>query len=246
MTIRDRAPDPHAHLPSRSKPVSRRSNPKPVRGTSRHLSLALQGGGSLGAFTWGVLDRLLEEEELTVDANSGASAGAANAVVVAGGLLAGGKPEARRRLDHFWERLSQMAPPSHGAAGTLVADMTSRFLSPYQLNPFNLNPLEALLSAEVDFEALRANPPVRLLIAATSVSNGRLQIFRETELTRDMVLASGCLPMLSHAVQINGERYWDGAYAANPPLIALVEASDASDRPCRRRGRSCWCPRLTS
>jgi NTE family protein len=89
--------------------------------------------------------------------------------------------------------------------------------------------LEALLSAEVDFEALRANPPVRLLIAATSVSNGRLQIFRETELTRDMVLASGCLPMLSQAVQINGERYWDGAYAANPPLIALVEASDASD-----------------
>ena len=107
--------------------------------------------------------------------------------------------------------------------------MASRFLSPYQLNPFNLNPLEALLSAEVDFEALRANPPVRLLIAATAVSNGRLQIFRETELTRDMVLASACLPMLSQAVQINGERYWDGGYSANPPLIALVEASEASD-----------------
>src|SRR4051812_23057174 len=229
MTIRDRAPDPHAHLPSRSKPVSRRSNPKPVRRTSKRISLALQGGGSLGAFTWGVLDRLLEEDDLTFDAISGASAGAMNAVVVAAGLLAGGKPEARRRLDHFWERLSQIAPPKSGATTSLVADMTSRFLSPYQLNPLNLNPLEALLSAEVDFEALRANPPVRLLIAATSVSNGRLQIFRETELTREMVLASGCLPMLSQAVQINGERYWDGAYAANPPLIALVEASDASD-----------------
>ena len=229
MTIRDRATAPHAHLPSRSKPVSRRSNPKPARGTSKRISLTLQGGGSLGAFTWGVLDRLLEEDDLTFDAISGASAGAMNAVVVAAGLLAGGKPEARRRLDHFWERLSQIAPPKGGATTSLVADMTSRFLSPYQLNPLNLNPLEALLSAEVDFEALRANPPVRLLIAATSVSNGRLQIFRETELTREMVLASGCLPMLSHAVQIDGERYWDGAYAANPPLIALVDASEASD-----------------
>jgi NTE family protein len=172
---------------------------------------------------------LLEEDDLTFDAISGASAGAANAVVVAAGLLAGGKPEARRRLDHFWERLGQMAPPKSGATASLVADMTSRFLSPYQRNPLNLNPLEGLLSAEVDFEALRANSPVRLLIAATSVSNGRLQIFRESELTREIVLASACLPMLSQAVQINGERYWDGAYAANPPLIALVEASDASD-----------------
>src|SRR3954471_10988751 len=230
MTIRDTAAKNHTRLPpGRSEAASGRAVPKPARGRTKHLSLALQGGGSLGAFTWGVLDRLLEEDDLTFDAISGASAGAMNAVVVAAGLLAGGKPEARRRLDHFWERLSQIAPLKSGATASLVADMTSRFLSPYQLNPLNLNPLEALLSAEVDFEALRANPPVRLLIAATSVSNGRLQIFRETELTRDMVLASGCLPMLSQAVQINGERYWDGAYAANPPLIALVEASDASD-----------------
>ena len=215
MTIRDRAPDPHAHLPSRSKPVSRRSNPKPVRRTSKRISLALQGGGSLGAFTWGVLDRLLEEDDLTFDAISGASAGAMNAVVVAAGLLAGGKPEARRRLDHFWERLSQIAPPKSGATASLVADMTSRFLSPYQLNPLNLNPLEALLSAEVDFEALRANPPVRLLIAATSVSNGRLQIFRETELTREMVLASGCLP---HALVLAGPNW--------RPLHRSVPAQD--------------------
>src|SRR3954464_1436877 len=229
MTIRDTAAKDHTRRPGRSAAASKRSVPKPARGKTKHLSLALQGGGSLGAFTWGVLDRLLEEEDLTFDAISGASAGAGNAVVLAGGLLAGGKPEARRRLDHFWERLSQMAPPSHGVAGALVADMTSRFLSPYQLNPFNLNPLEGLLSTEVDFEALRANPPVRLLIAATAVSNGRLQIFRETELTREMLLASMCLPMLSQAVQIDGERYWDGGYSANPPLIALVEASDASD-----------------
>ena len=229
MTFRDTAPDGQANLPSHSEGASGRSASKPARGKARHLSLALQGGGSLGAFTWGVLDRLLEEEDLTFDAISGASAGAGNAVVLAAGLLAGGKPEARRRLDHFWEQLSRMAPPKGGATASLVADMASRVMSPYQLNPLNLNPLEGLLSAEVDFEALRANPPVRLLIAATSVSNGRLQIFREMELTRDMVLASACLPLLSQAVQINGERYWDGGFSANPPMIALVEASDASD-----------------
>ena len=195
----------------------------------RRLSLALQGGGSLGAFAWGVLDRLLEEEDLTLDALSGASAGAVNAVIVAAGLLAGGKAEARRRLDHFWERSSQMAPPNPGATATFLVDMASRLMSPYQLNPFNLNPLEGLLSAEVDFEALRAASPVRLLIAATAVSNGRLRIFRETELTPQMVLASACLPLLSQAVEISGERYWDGGFSANPPLIALVEASDASD-----------------
>src|SRR3954454_14346232 len=229
MTIRDTAAKNYTRGPGPSEAASGRAVPKPARGKTKHLSLALQGGGSLGAFTWGVLDRLLEEDDLTFDAISGASAGAGNAVVVAGGLLAGGKPEARRRLDHFWERLSQMAPPKGGATAALFTDMASRFLSPYELNPFILNPLEALLSAEVDFEALRTDSPVRLLIAATAVSSGRLQIFRETELTRDMVLASMCLPMLSQAVQIEGERYWDGAYAANPPLIALVEASDASD-----------------
>src|SRR3954462_777757 len=228
MTFRNTAPDGQVNLPSRSEAASGRSASKPARGKARHLFLTLQGGGSLGALTWGVLDRLLEEEDLTFDAISGASAGAGNAVVLAGGLLAGGKPQARRRLDHFWERLSRMAPPKGGATANLFTDMASRFLSPYQLNPFNLNPLEALLSAEVDFEALRANPPVRLLIAATAVSNGRLQIFRETELTRDMVLASMCLPMLTQAVQIEGERYWDGGYSANPPLTALVQASDAS------------------
>jgi NTE family protein len=229
MTLRDRATDGQAKFPSRLEAASGRWAPKSSCGKAKHLSLALQGGGSLGAFTWGVLDRLLEEEDLTFDAISGTSAGAGNAVIVAAGLLAGGKPEARRRLDNFWERLSQMAPPRNGATAALFADMASRFLSPYQLNPFNLNPLEGLLSTEVDFEALRANPPVRLLIAATSVSNGRLQIFRETELTREMVLASMCLPMLSQAVQIDGERYWDGGYAANPPLISLVEASEVSD-----------------
>src|SRR4051794_23549452 len=177
----------------------------------RRLSLALQGGGSLGAFAWGVLDRLLEAEDLTFDALSGASAGAVNAVIVAAGLLAGGKAEARRRLDHFWERSSQMAPPNPGATATFLVDMASRLMSPSHPTPFNLTPRE------------------RLLIAATAVSNGRLRIFRETELTPQMVLASACLPLLSQAVEISGERYWDGGFSANPPLISLVEASEAFD-----------------
>lgn len=172
---------------------------------------------------------MLEEEHLSFDAVSGASAGAVNAVILAAGLLAGGKPEARRRLDHFWGRMSQMAPPKRSAAAALFADLVSHLISPYQLNPFNLNPLKSLLSAEIDFEALRANPPLRLLIAATAVSTGRLRIFRETELTREMVLASASLPLLSQAVPIGAERYWDGGYSANPPLTPLVEVSEASD-----------------
>jgi NTE family protein len=196
---------------------------------NHRLSLALQGGGSLGAFAWGVLDRLLEEDGITFDTVSGASAGAINAVILAAGLLAGGKPEARRRLDRFWERSSRMAPPVRSAVATLFGDLTSHLISPYQLNPFNLNPLKGLLSGEVDFEALRRNPPVQLLIAATSVASGRLQVFREGELTRDMVLASACLPLVNQAVSVGGERYWDGGYSANPPLTELVEASGVPD-----------------
>ena len=195
----------------------------------RRVSLALQGGGSLGAFAWGVLDRLLEEDTISFDAVSGASAGAVNAVILAAGLLAGGKPEARRRLDRFWERSSRMAPPKRSAMATLFGDLTSHLVSPYQLNPFNLNPLKKLLSAEVDFEALRETPPLQLLIAATSEATGRLQVFREAELTCDMVLASACLPLTSQAVSVGGERYWDGGYSANPPLTELVEVSEASD-----------------
>lgn len=201
----------------------------PCRRQERHLALALQGGGSLGAFAWGVLDRLLEEDDLTFDAVSGASAGAMNAVILAAGLQAGGKPEARRRLDRFWGRMSRMAQPKRSAIATLFTDLALHLVSPYQLNPFDLNPLKKLLSAEVDFDALRADPPLQLLIAATAVSTGRLQIFRETELTREMVLASASLPLVSQAVRIGEERYWDGGYSANPPLTPLVEVSKASD-----------------
>jgi NTE family protein len=194
------------------------------------LSLALQGGGSFGAFTWGVLDRLLEEKDVSFDAVSGASAGAINAVILSSGIARGGASGGREALAQFWQQASQAAP-GHGASRNspgLALDLSTRLMSPYQFNPLDFNPLRALLG-EVDFEALRKDPPLRLLIGATRVSDGRLRIFREHQITRDIVLASACLPLLQHAVTIDGEAYWDGGYAANPPILPLVTASRASD-----------------
>jgi NTE family protein len=206
------------------RPAHRSGAPEPRRGKPRRLSLALQGGGSFGAFTWGVLDRLLEEDDLAFDVVSGASAGALNAVVMAAGLQ-GGKAEARRSLDRFWEQVS-VAPPSAEMSAVFTA--ATRGVSPYQFNPFGLNPLRVILK-EIDFEALRRRPSLRLLVAATRVSDGKLRIFREREVTLEAVLASSCLPLLHHAVSIDGEAYWDGGYSANPPLVPLVRASRASD-----------------
>ena len=193
------------------------------------LSVGLQGGGSFGAFAWGVLDRLLEEETLAFDALSGASAGAVNAVLLASGLLEGGRLEGKARLERFWRRMSASAALGpQGALAMTPLGAAMRMLSPYQFNPFNLNPLRDALVEEVDFERLRAEAPVKLLIAATRVSDGRQRIFRENELTADMVLASTCLPLLHHTVNIDGEDYWDGGYVANPPLFPLALASEAA------------------
>jgi NTE family protein len=111
----------------------------------------------------------------------------------------------------------------------MAVDLATRLISPYQFNPFNLNPLKGILAEEVDFEALREAPALRLLVAATRVSDGGLRIFREKELTLDVALASSCLPLLHHAVTIDGEAYWDGGYAANPPLMPVIATSRASD-----------------
>ena len=196
------------------------------------LSLALQGGGSFGAFTWGVLDRLLEEPEIGFDAVSGASAGAVNAVLMAAGMIDGGREEARARLSQFWKRISRAAaflPNASNAASPLGAslELFTRWMSPYQFNPFNVNPLREALEATVDFERLRRRSEIKLLLGATRVSDGKLRILTNSELTVDAVLASSCLPLLHHAIEIDGEPYWDGGYAANPPLIPLVRASDS-------------------
>jgi NTE family protein len=197
-------------------------------GGSRSLSLALQGGGSFGAFTSGVLERLLEEPDLRFDMISGASAGAVNAVLLAAGLADGGREAARARLATFWARVGQATPIGLNA---LPAPMTEfvRWVSPYQINPLGLNPLRKLLAQSVDFARLREHSPVRLLIAATRVRDGQARLFRENEVTLDVLLASACLPFLQPAVEIDGEAYWDGGFSANPPLRQLVVDTDATN-----------------
>jgi NTE family protein len=209
--------------------------PPRSRGAARRpVSLALQGGGSFGAFTWGVLDRLLEQDRVALDMVSGVSAGAINAVLLADGLAEGGPTAARARLERFWRRVGSagaLARFSHAVAGTaaLAIELSARLLSPYQFNPLGLNPLREILAEEVDFARLRRASPVRLLIGATAVKDGRLRLFRNQEITLEAVLASACLPQIHHAVEIEGEWYWDGGFSANPPLRPLVLESTADD-----------------
>src|SRR5215213_7775869 len=156
-------------LPSRAKARSRRSHLKPARGKTRRLSLALQGGGALGAFTWGVLDRLLEEEHISFDAVSGASAGAMNAVLLASGLTQGGPEEARASLERFWRKVSAAGRPARLLPCNATLTAIAPRLSPYEFNPFDLNPLREILAGEVDFDAVRTKAPVRLLLGTTRV-----------------------------------------------------------------------------
>lgn len=205
------------------------------------IELALQGGGAHGAFTWGVLDRLLEEERIEVVGLSGASAGAMNAVVFAAGLQDGGREGARAALRRFWTRVSRAGAPSPLALWTaffqpwgdhslhLYLDALSRIVSPYQLNPLDLNPLRDILASEVDFARLRAGPGPLLFVSATHVRTGRLRVFRRHELSAAAVMASACLPLMFRAVHVEGEPYWDGGYAGNPPLLPLVSHSPAHD-----------------
>jgi NTE family protein len=199
----------------------------------RRLSLALQGGGSFGAFTWGVLDRLLEEPNCDLDSISGASAGAVNGVLLASGFVEGGREGARARLRRFWRRMtdeasfrSLMVIGGFSPAGSSVA--FGRGLSA-QFDPLDLDPLRQALATEIDFASLREPTCPKLLIATTRVRDGSLQIFRNKDLTADVVLASTCPPLIHCAVEIEGEAYWDGGFAANPPVVQLVQDSEATD-----------------
>jgi NTE family protein len=208
------------------------------------VDLALQGGGSHGAFAWGVLDRLFEEPWLRIDAISGTSAGAMNAAVVVNGWMQGGAEGARAALDAYWRRVSRAAAFSplqrspldrlmgrwtlDTSPAYLVMDLMARVLSPYDLNPFGLNPLRSILAESINFGRL-ARAPIRLFITATNVRTGRGRIFRNAEITADVLLASACLPTMFQAVEIDGDPYWDGGYAGNPTLTPLVRESDAHD-----------------
>lgn len=211
----------------------------------RKIGLALQGGGAHGALTWGVLDRLLEEDSLDFVGVTGTSAGAMNAVVLADGLVRGGRDLARRQLRAFWSKVGRM--PGFGSllgglSGETAArmpleltpayamwDALSRNLSPYDLNPWNFNPLRALLEELVDFERLRAQSDVHLLVAATNVRTARRKVFANREVSVDAVLASACLPQLFPAVEIEGEAYWDGGYTGNPVMMGLLRLLPACD-----------------
>ena len=214
-------------------------------GRTRVVNLALQGGGSHGAFTWGVLDRLLEDERIEFQGISGTSSGAMNAVVLADGLVKGGRDGARQALTRFWHSVASHAPinklPANllqpqgaGADGglspvarALVA--LSRDFSPYQLNPFDLNPLRRIVTEQIDFQRLRVETELQLFVAATQVSTGKLRLFRTDELSVDALLASACLPSLHHAIEIDGEAYWDGGYSANPAVFPLFYECESPD-----------------
>jgi NTE family protein len=204
---------------------------------TRKINLALQGGGVHGAFTWGVMDRLLDDESLEFGWISGSSAGAVNAVALAAGLAEGSRTKAREKLYKVWEAvhkagvpdLTRLNPFLYGLSRSNSVAQAASLLSPYEFNPLGFDPLRRILSEHIDFEALRASSPVELLIAATHVPTGRARIFRSHELTVEAVLASACLPTVHHAVQIDGDPYWDGGFSANPDLITLAVESPVAD-----------------
>ncbi len=204
--------------------------------TKKVINLALQGGGAHGAFTWGVLDALLEDGRIQFEGVSGTSAGAMNAVVLAQGLMDGGASGARLALDQFWQALAASMPGDLGQGdGAGISSVTkamqqwTRYLSPSQMNPFDLNPLRDLIENQIDFAALQKHSPVKLFIATTHANSGKLRIFQNHEMSADVILASACLPTIYRSVLIDGEPYWDGAYSANPAVFPLFDYCDACD-----------------
>ena len=225
------------------------------------IDLALQGGGAHGAFTWGVLDRLLEENRLRIDGISGTSAGAMNALVLASGYAKDGARGAREALDDFWRRVSEAARLSpfqrtpldvlmgrwtfDSSPVFVTLDLAARLFSPYNLNPLGTNPLKEILSESIEFERI-ADVPIRLFVTATNVQTGRGRVFRNGEITPDVLLASACLPTLFQAVEIGGEPYWDGGYSGNPTITPLVRECSSRDtilvqiNPVERPGTPRW------
>lgn len=208
---------------------------------TKQITLALQGGGSHGAFTWGVLDRLLEEERLHIEGISGTSAGAMNAVVLAYGYEMNGKEGARKALHDFWKTISMKGAfsPYHtgffnplGADWSPLAlwfDMISQLFSPYQLNPSDFNPLRDMIEETIDFEKLKKCGKIRLFISATNVNTNHLHVFTNNQLSCDVLMASACLPYMHQAVKINGEYFWDGGFMGNPVLEPLVRQCETTD-----------------
>ena len=220
-----------------------------ARGARKPVNLALQGGGAHGAFGWGVLDRLLEDDRLAPDAISATSAGAMNAAVMAIGMSIGGRDGARAKLAEFWGEVSRLGQlwspikslpfaqwladnnlPTGATLGYFMFESMARVFSPYQLNPFDINPLRDLLAKVVDFERLRHCPhATRLFISATNVRSGKIRVFENHDLSADVIMASACLPYIFKAVEIDGEHYWDGGFMGNPAIFPLIYQGASND-----------------
>jgi NTE family protein len=210
----------------------------------KKVGMALQGGGAHGAFTWGVLDRLLEEDALIAEAMCGTSAGAVNAVAVAYGLHIGGPQKAKEILESIWKKISQsgsfMFKPAmwdkymgggdiYNSPGYVWFNTMTQFMSPYTFNPLNYNPLKDILNDHIDFKELQTYNKKKLFICATNVKTNRAKIFANKEISVDAVLASACLPFLYQAVEIDGEFFWDGGYMGNPPIFPLITGTNVRD-----------------
>jgi NTE family protein len=206
----------------------------------KSVSLALQGGGAHGAFTWGVLDAILEDGRLAIEAVTGASAGAMNAVVMVEGWLEGGADAARAQLETFWRRVSldgTLSPVQRGLFDQFLAfwsgeawlDLLARRFSPYEANPLNINPLRDAVAEIIDFERVRACPGVKVYVTATNVWTGKVAVFEGKDLTADHLMASACLPTVFQAVEIDGQPYWDGGYMGNPALFPLFYGTVTDD-----------------
>ncbi len=218
-----------------------------MKASQKGINLALQGGGAHGAFAWGVLDRLLEDGRLEVEAISATSAGSLNAVVFAYGIAIGDAEGARAKLREFWRetaRAGELYSPvralpwerwldgfsMENSLSFHMFETLTRIFSPYQLNPLNFNPLRDVLDRVVDFERLcRCNTATRLYISATNVRTGKIRIFRNEEMSPDVILASACLPYAFQAVEVDGEHYWDGGYMGNPAIYPLIYNSQSKD-----------------
>jgi NTE family protein len=211
----------------------------------KKLNLALQGGGAHGAFTWGVLDRLLEETDLEIVGVSGTSAGAVNGACLIYGLTQGGNGAARDVLSEFWRKNSesqQYSPLQPTVLDKMVSNgnivfnpfflffsMISKSLSPYQWNPLMKNPLRDLLLDVIDFDAIQKERRRKLFLTATNIRTSKVKIFHNPEITVDAVCASACLPHLFQAVEIDGDFYWDGGYIGNPAMFPLFEQTQCTD-----------------
>lgn len=212
---------------------------------TKTINLALQGGGAHGAYTWGVLERLLEEEKLIIEGISGTSAGAMNAAMLVNGYMHNGREGARQYLHDFWKRISETAAysPLHKSVMERMMtgwnmdyspayhmfDILSRVFSPYELNPLNVNPMRTILEDMINHEAMQSCSTIKLFIAATHVASGQARVFQCHEITTDVLLASACIPFMFQAVEVEDEYYWDGGYMGNPAIWPLIYNCQSRD-----------------